>query len=334
MEPHLKRTPRPNFHISCSAILIKRAMFFYGTIDQVIQTLYYTRKNCFHFFSILKNRVYFSVFLGAIPSKIKKVTGTRWFLLFVDNHTRVWWVFLMKDKSETTSVLKNFHPMIQTQFSAQIHVLRTDRDSDYFNSVLGSYLTSQGIVHRSSCVNTPQQNGVVERKNRHLLEYTRSFLFTYKVPSHFWGEALFSTTYLINCMASSVLNYKTPIETLCVHFPLTHLLNSIPPKICRCCAFVHIHSQHRGKLEPRAIKCIFLGYSPNYKSYKCYSPITKKFYHSTPSSKTNLSTPISQFKKIMTQTKNFQIGSCFQETNHVSTSKNVPLKVYSTRIVT
>lgn len=52
-------------------------------------------------------------------------------------------------------VLKNFHPMIQTQFSTQLHVLCNDRARDYFNSVLESYLASHGIVHQSSCVNTP-----------------------------------------------------------------------------------------------------------------------------------------------------------------------------------
>lgn len=64
--------------------------------------------------------------------------------------------------------------MIQTQFQTNIQVLRTDNARDFFNSVLGSYLQSNGIIHQSSCVDTPQQNGVAERKNRHLLEVARS----------------------------------------------------------------------------------------------------------------------------------------------------------------
>ena len=60
--------------------------------------------------------------------------------------------------------------MIQTQFQTQIRVLRTDNGKEYFNSILGDYLLENGIQHQSSCVDTPQQNGVSKRKNRHLLD--------------------------------------------------------------------------------------------------------------------------------------------------------------------
>lgn len=72
--------------------------------------------------------------------------------------------------------------MIQTKLSSHIQVLRTDRARDCFNYVLGSYLQSHEIIHQISCDDTPQQNGVSERKNRHLLEVARALLFTYNVP--------------------------------------------------------------------------------------------------------------------------------------------------------
>lgn len=96
------------------------------------------------------------------PSNVKNVTGSRWFLLFVDDHTRISWVFLMKDKSETSELFKRFNVMIQNHFSTRIKVLKNDRARDYFNSVLGTYLQNQGIIHQSSCVYTLQQNGVYE----------------------------------------------------------------------------------------------------------------------------------------------------------------------------
>ena len=91
----------------------------------------------------------------------------------------------MKEKSETSHIFQNFHKMIQTQFQTNIQVLRTDNARDFFNSVLGSYLQSNGIIHQSSCVDTPQQNGVAKRKNRHLLEVARSLLFSSHVPKRF-----------------------------------------------------------------------------------------------------------------------------------------------------
>lgn len=71
------------------------------------------------------------------------------------------------------------------------------------------------------------------------------------------------TKYLINCMSSHVLNYKTPVDTILTSFPNSHLVHHISLKFFGCSAFVHIHQQDRGKSEPRAIRCIFLGYSPN-----------------------------------------------------------------------
>ena len=123
-------------------------------------------------------------------SRVKNINGARWFVTFIDDHTRTTWTFLMKEKSETATIFQFFHTMISTQFKSQIQVLKTDNAKDYFNSILGSYLSKHGIVNISSCVDTPQQNGVAERKNRHLLEVARANMFTNKVPKHFWGEVV------------------------------------------------------------------------------------------------------------------------------------------------
>ena len=209
------------------------------------------------------------------PSKVKNITGTR-FVSFVDDHTRLTWLFLMKEKSEVGQIFQNFNSMIQTQFQTKIQIIKTDNAKEYFKSVLGTYFFSKGIVHISSCVDTPQQNGVAERKNRHLLEVARSLMFSTYVPKHFWGEIVLTGAYLINRMPSRVLKYQTPCQFLLQFFPHTKINPSLDPKIFRCSVFIHIHQQYHSKLEPKSIKCIFLGYSPNQKGYKCYSPITKK----------------------------------------------------------
>lgn len=223
----------------------------------------------------------FSLIHGDIwgPSRIPNVSGARWFLLLVDDHTRLSWLFLMKDKSETTQIFKNFHSMIQNQFKTSIQVLKTDNARDFFNFILGTYLQSNGIVHQSSCVDTPQQNGVVERKNRHILEVARALLFQTHVPKQFWGEAVLTATFLINRMPSRVLNYHSPVQLLTKLFPNTHLITQIPLKMFGCTAFVHVHSHNRNKLDKRALRCILIGYSTNKKGYKCFSPDTKKTYH-------------------------------------------------------
>ncbi|RVW74918.1 Retrovirus-related Pol polyprotein from transposon TNT 1-94 [Vitis vinifera] len=145
---------------------------------------------------------------------------------------------------------------------------------------VGEFLAQEGIVHLSSCVDTPQQNEIVERKNRHLLEVARSLMFSMNVPKLFWGQAVLTAAYLINRMSSRVLKFQTPCQTLLKSFPTTRLISTVPPKIFGCSVFVHINQQHRSKLDPRSLKCIFLGYSSNQKGYKCYSPVTRKFYNS------------------------------------------------------
>ncbi|RVW37266.1 Retrovirus-related Pol polyprotein from transposon TNT 1-94 [Vitis vinifera] len=92
--------------------------------------------------------------------------------------------------------------MIQTQFQSKIQILKSDNARDYFNSILGEFLAQEGIVHLSSCVDTPQQNGIAERKNRHLLEVARSLMFSMNVPKLFWGQAVLTAAYLINRMPS------------------------------------------------------------------------------------------------------------------------------------
>ena len=113
-----------------------------------------------------------------------------------------------------------------------------------------------------------------------MLEVARSLMFSTNVPKLFWGEAVLTAAYLINRMPSRVLKFQTPCQTLLKSFPITRLISTVSPKIFGCSVFVHINQQHRSKLDPRSLKCIFLGYSSNQKGYKCYSPVTRKFYNS------------------------------------------------------
>ena len=153
------------------------------------------------------------------PSRVPNITGAKWFVSFVDDHTRLTWIYLMKEKSEVTHIFKCFKKMIQTQFDTGIQIFRTDNGKEFFNSFLGNYLSDEGIVHQSTCVDTPQQNGIAERKNRHLLEVARSLMFSSNVPKNFWGEAVLTAAFLINWVPSKVLNYFTPSKILQKFYP-------------------------------------------------------------------------------------------------------------------
>jgi hypothetical protein len=124
-------------------------------------------------------------------------------------------------------------------------------------------------------VDTPEQTGVVERKNWHLLEVTRSLMLDTHVPKSYWGDALLTATYLINRMPSRVLDFQTPLEVLS---PPLSTAKDVSPKVFGCVCFVHIHGSTRSKLDPRSLKCVFVGYSPTQKRYKCYHPPSRKCF--------------------------------------------------------
>ncbi|WJZ83314.1 hypothetical protein VitviT2T_003006 [Vitis vinifera] len=88
--------------------------------------------------------------------------------------------------------------MIETQYNAKVRVLRSDNGGEYQSSDLQKYLEGHGIIHQTTCSNTPQQNGVAEQKNRHLLEVVHASLIAAKTPISYWGEAITSAAYLIN----------------------------------------------------------------------------------------------------------------------------------------
>lgn len=212
------------------------------------------------------------------PSRVPNVSGKKWFITFIDDHTRITWVYLLKEKGEAEQTFKHFHLMVNNQFNAKIQILRTDNGREYFNSILGGYFLENGIIHQNSCVDTPQQNGVAERKNRHLLEVARSIMFTNNVPKYFWGDSILTACYLINRLPTRVLNFKIPFKFFLQYYPQTRSIGSLPLKVFGCKSFVHVHNHNRSKLDPRALPCIFLGYSATQKGYRCYSPEKRKYF--------------------------------------------------------
>ena len=133
-------------------------------------------------------------------------------------------------------------------------------------------MSSHGILHQSFCAYT-QQNGVAERKNRHLVETVRTLLLYYKVPQCFWGDAILAACYLINRMPSVVLHDQIPHSILLPIQPLFYL----PPRVFGCACFVHILTPGQDKLSAKAMKCV-LGYSRLQRGYRCYSPDTNRYF--------------------------------------------------------
>ena len=180
----------------------------------------------------------------------------------------------MKTRAGLFSIFQKFHVEIRTQFNTYIHILRSDNAKKYFSTPFSSFMSSHGILHQSSCAYTPQQNGVAERKNRHLVETARTLLLPHKVPQRFWGDVILAACYLINRMPSFVLHNQIPHSILLPNLPLFYL----PPRVFGCVCFVHILTLRQDKLSAKDTKCVFLGYSRLQRGYCCYSPDTNRYF--------------------------------------------------------
>ncbi|KAK4395806.1 Retrovirus-related Pol polyprotein from transposon RE2 [Sesamum angolense] len=108
------------------------------------------------------------------PCRFESLRGFRYFITFVDDYSRMTWVYLLKDRSQVPTIITSFYNEIYTQFSVNIRILRTDNALEFVQKSVSDFCNSKGILHQTSCPYTSQQNGVAERKHRHLLDVART----------------------------------------------------------------------------------------------------------------------------------------------------------------
>ena len=160
----------------------------------------------------------------------------------MDDFSRYTWVYLLKTKTKIPSIITLFCEMIYNQFHKRIRLFRSDNAKEYFYGEVNKYMEQNGIIHQSSCVNTPQQNGVAERKIGHIMSSARALLFQGNCPKIYWSEAVATATHLINRTASKVLDFSAPIDLLSSEFQHLSLKTNLPAKIFGCVVYAHIHN--------------------------------------------------------------------------------------------
>ena len=119
------------------------------------------------------------------PCLVVSPTGFRYFVTFVDDYSQTAWLYLMKNRSKLLSHFRAFCAEIHTLFHVYVQNLRSDNTKEYMSEQFQSFMLQNGILHQTSYVDTPSQNGVTERKNIHLLETAQALLLQMHVPKHF-----------------------------------------------------------------------------------------------------------------------------------------------------
>lgn len=183
----------------------------------------------------------------------------------MDDFSRFTWLYLAKAKSDIPKNFTEFKALVELQLNHKIKALQSDGGGEYI--ALKSFLATHGIKHRISCPHTPQQNGLSERKHKHLIEMTLSLLAKASMPQSFWDEAVLTSTFLINRLPTPLLHLKSPFE----------ILYNKPPdysffRTFGCSCYPNLRPYNKHKLQFRSIQCTFLGYSPTHKGYRCLGP--------------------------------------------------------------
>ncbi|KAI3753423.1 hypothetical protein L2E82_25475 [Cichorium intybus] len=208
------------------------------------------------------------------PYRVSTRDGFKYFLTVVDDYSRAVWVYLLRTKDEVFEKIVVFFNMLKLQFSKTVKIFRSDNGTEFVNSKVKYFFEKEGVLHQTTCVYTPQQNGIVERKHRHLMNVARSLLFQSGLPLNLWGETILTATFLINRTPTSVLNGKSPFEMVYKVEPNFEFL-----RVFGCLCFA-TKLNNSDKFSSRSEKCVLIGFSNEKKGYKLLSLDDKSVFFS------------------------------------------------------
>src|SRR5438128_2276186 len=184
----------------------------------------------------------------------------------VDDYSRFTWVLFLQDKSEVQETFKKFARRAQNEFEVKIKRIRSDNGSEFKNTSIEKFLDEEGIKHEFSAPYTPQQNGVVERKNRTLIEAARTMLDEYKTSDQFWAEAVNTACHAINRLYFHKILKKTAYELLIGNKPKVYYFRVFGSK-----CFILNKKSKSSKFAPKVDEGFMLGYGSNAHAYRIFN---------------------------------------------------------------
>jgi hypothetical protein len=209
------------------------------------------------------------IHLDLWTTKTKSIGGCKYYMNFINDHTRKVWVYFMKHKGEVFQHFLNFKAIVEKEKGVNIKCLRFDGGGEYFSNEFSEYLKEHGIQRKYSCNYSPQQNEVVKRKNKHIAKITHAMLNEKNLPNYFWAKAVVIVVYIMNRTPTVTVHCITPEEKFTGKKPdVSHFI------VFRCITYVHVPDEKMSKLDPKAEKCIFIGYSLEQKGYRYFNPST------------------------------------------------------------
>ncbi|KAJ4769263.1 hypothetical protein LUZ62_053520 [Rhynchospora pubera] len=203
------------------------------------------------------------------PAPVLSHKGHRYYVHFTDDFTKFSWIYTCASKSEVSVLFAHFKAKVENLLAAKIKTLQCDGGSEY-KPLMTQY---PEITFSVSCPYTPEQNGVAERKHRHIVELGLASMFQASIPLKYWDVIFESTVYVINRLPSHKHNAVSPFEMLFNQQPNYDLLHVLG---CSCYPWLKPYTNH--KLDARSEECVFLGYSSLHKGYYCLHLPTDRMY--------------------------------------------------------
>jgi hypothetical protein len=178
---------------------------------------------------------------------------------------------MLRSKDQATEAFVRYKADVENSSGNLIKILRSDRGGEFLAKSFQGVCDSAGIKHQFTAPYTPQQNGVVERKNRTVMEMTRALLKSMEIPSRFWAEAVRHSVYLMNRLPTKAMGYRTPYEAWNGRRPnLSHL------RVFGCKGHVKCVKPHLKKLEERSMPMVYFGTEEGSKAHRMYDPQNNK----------------------------------------------------------
>ncbi|GJS53334.1 retrovirus-related pol polyprotein from transposon TNT 1-94 [Tanacetum coccineum] len=205
------------------------------------------------------------------PMRVQTINGKKYILVIVDDYSRFTWVKFLISKDETPEVVIKFLKQIQVGLNKTVRNIRIDNGTGFFNKDLTDYYERVSIFHQKTIPRTPQQNNVLKRRNRTLVEAARTMLIFSKAPMFLWAEAVATVCYTQNRSLIHTRHCKTPYEL--VHEKKPNLTFF---RVFGALCYPTNDSKDLGKLQPTADIGIFVGYVPSRKGYGIYNKRTRR----------------------------------------------------------
>nr|GEY58674.1 putative ribonuclease H-like domain-containing protein [Tanacetum cinerariifolium] len=205
------------------------------------------------------------------PMRVKSVNGKKYILIIIDDYSQFTWVKCLRSKDEAPDFIIKFLKMIQVRLKVPVRRIRTYNGTEFVNQTLRKYYEQVDISHEISVALSPQQNGVVKRRNRTLIEAARTMLIYARAPLFLWAEVVATACFTQNRSIICLRHNKTPYELLHNKLPdLSYMY------VFGALCYPTNDSENLGKLQPKADIGIFIGYAPTKIAFRIYNRRTRQ----------------------------------------------------------